>query len=245
MTIDSIQNTRVGGDNIFVIIVAAGSGTRFGASIPKQFLPLNGKPVLAHTVEAIHSALPQARIILVLSDEGRSLWDKVSQDYNPPVVSIVKGGASRSESVCNALSIIDRDDEDAVVLIHDGARPLVNADMVQALVRRIMKKDIQAVVPALPLTEAIAEIHGDCLLSANREKFRTVQTPQAFKAAVLIDAYKKADGTIMADDAAIAATFGGVDIHFVNGHPQNIKITHPGDLAVAESILANPKPYQY
>lgn len=243
MVNNTSEHNNIGGGNVYTVIVAAGSGTRFGSVVPKQFLPLCGKPVLLLTVERLHSALPHSHIILVLSDDGRERWNEIAVNYATPPVTIVRGGASRSESVCNALAVIEPSCADAVVLIHDGARPLVNTDMVRALADRISGTDIQALVPALPLTEAISEVCGDALRPADRERFRTVQTPQAFKAAMLRDAYRKAAGTVMADDAAVAGAFGGVDISYIPGHPQNIKITHPSDIAIAEALMAAPKPY--
>lgn len=239
----SDTHTPVGGGNVYTVIVAAGSGTRFGSEVPKQFLPLGGRPVLLRTVEALHLALPQSHIILVLSADGRERWQEIAARYDAPGVSVVEGGASRSESVSNALAMIADGGRGAVVLIHDGARPLVHPDMVRALASRIMEPGVDALVPALPLTEAISEICGDTLVPADRERFRTVQTPQAFKADMLIGAYRKAQGAVMADDAAIAGAFGGAAIRFIAGHPHNIKITHPGDIAVAEALMADPKPY--
>lgn len=232
------------GDNVFIVIVAAGSGLRFGSTTPKQFLPLAGRPVLVRTVEAFTTAIPDAKIILVLSDNGRKIWSGISSEYRLPHVLIAKGGSSRTQSVNNALALLEGCvDNDTVVMVHDGARPLVNGDMIRALLATSRRKDIEAVVPVMPLTEALANDCGDTVTPAPREKFRTVQTPQVFKAVRLIEAYEKADGEIMPDDAAVIHRFTDAKIFVVPGHPQNIKITNPNDIAVAELLLANPLPY--
>ncbi len=242
MVINNAETDR--GGNVFVVIVAAGSGTRFGSHVPKQFLPLAGCPVLLHTVDAFASALPDATIILVLSKEGRQIWNGLSAEYDVPNALLAEGGASRSESVCNALSLLEgRIDNDSVVMVHDGARPLVNAAMLRAILVAIRDKDIDAVVPVMPLTEALAVNDGDTVSPTPRENFRTVQTPQAFKASILKEAYEKSAGETMPDDAAVVSRFTNTKIHSVPGHPQNIKITKPNDIDIAELLLANPLPY--
>ena len=232
------------GDNVYVVIVAAGSGSRFGSAIHKQFLPLAGRPVLAHTVGAFVKAMPEAKIILVLSEDGMHIWPDIAAQYGFPEIMIAEGGASRTESVRNALALLDgRADDDTVVMVHDGARPLVNVDMIRAVLAAIRHADVKAAVPVMPLTEALANDCGDTVTPAPRECFRTVQTPQAFKAVTLTEAYRRAGDEVMPDDAAVVHRFADVPIRAVPGHPQNIKITNPNDLAIAELLLANPLPY--
>lgn len=240
------HTSRTCGDGIAVIIVAAGSGTRFGSAMPKQFLTLAGRPVLLRTVETFSHALPQATIVLVLSEAGIDCWDDITADYSSaPSCRIVLGGDSRSQSVANALTALASDAEPpATVLVHDGARPLVHPDMVRELCKALSADGIDAAVPVLPLTEAIASLaDADAVLPVDRAAFRTVQTPQAFKFELIHEAYRRAQGDVLADDAAIVAKYGNTPIHTVPGHSQNIKITNPTDLAIAEVILANPLPY--
>ncbi|MCM1066909.1 MAG: 2-C-methyl-D-erythritol 4-phosphate cytidylyltransferase [Muribaculaceae bacterium] len=246
MVNQDLHTSRSCGDGIAVIVVAAGSGTRFGSAMPKQFLTLAGRPVLLRTVETINRALPQATIVLVLSEVGVDCWDDITADYtSAPACRIVLGGDTRSQSVANALEALASDTEPpATVLVHDGARPLVHPDMVRELCKALSADGIDAAVPVLPLTEAIASLtDADAVLPADRAQFRTVQTPQAFKFELLHEAYRRAHGDVLADDAAIVAKYGDAPIHTVPGHSQNIKITNPTDIAVAEVLLANQLPY--
>lgn len=227
------------GDKISVIIVAAGTGSRFGADVPKQFLMLDGKPVLQHTVERFRQALPAARIVLVLSPVGLEIWNSlcVENGFHSPETII--GGATRSESVHNAVRLIAKDaDTRSVVMIHDGARPLVASDMILRIARAFGDAAVEAVVPVVPLTEAIACYHSDGTCApTDRAAFRTVQTPQAFRTLILDAAYTALNGQSMPDDAAIYTAFTGKPLLTVDGDIRNIKITNPADLAIAGLLL--------
>lgn len=164
------------GDNISIIIVAAGTGSRFGADVPKQFLLLDGKPVLQHTVERFRQALPAARIVLVLSPTGLEIWRCLCAGHGFQSPETVIGGDTRSESVHNAVRLIAKDaDTRSVVMIHDGARPLVASDMILRVARAFGDAAVEAVVPVVPLTEAIAcyNTDGTCR-PTDRAAFRTV-----------------------------------------------------------------------
>lgn len=246
MVIDNNPDIPAGGDKVYTIIVAAGSGLRFGSAVPKQFLPLAGVPVLVRTVRAISDALPAGRILLVLSPDGEKYWHDISAGLELPDVTIVHGGASRSESVANAITYIEsRGDAtaDTIVMVHDGARPLVHPDMVRTLHAAFGNPDILAAVPVLPLTEAIATVSGEDVVPTPRDGFRTVQTPQAFRGNIIAEAYRAAEGAVYADDAAVVAAYTGKSLHSVRGHVQNIKITNATDIAIAEVLLAHPLPY--
>lgn len=227
------------GDKISVIIVAAGTGSRFGADVPKQFLMLDGKPVLQHTVERFRQALPAARIVLVLSPVGLEIWNSlcVENGFHSPETII--GGATRSESVHNAVRLIAKDaDTRSVVMIHDGARPLVTSDMILRVASAFDNAAVEAVIPVVPLTEAIAcyNTDGTCR-PTDRATFRTVQTPQAFRTLILDAAYTALNGQSMPDDAAIYTAFTGKPLLTVDGDIRNIKITNPADLAIAGLLL--------
>lgn len=227
------------GDNISVIIVAAGTGSRFGADRPKQFLLLDGKPVLQHTVERFRTALPAARILLVLSDSGREIWRELCDRTGFQSPETVAGGATRSESVHNAIRLLAHDaDSYSTVLIHDGARPLVTPDTILRVVAAFADSNVEAVVPVVPLTEAIACFSSDSTCSpTDRGNYRTVQTPQAFRTLILDAAYNALSGQSMPDDAAIYSSFTGKALRTVDGDIRNIKITNPSDLAIAELLL--------
>lgn len=227
------------GDNISIIIVAAGTGSRFGADVPKQFLLLDGKPVLQHTVERFRQALPAARIVLVLSPVGLEIWSALCNKNGFHSPETVIGGATRSESVHNAIRLIGGDaNSRSIVMIHDGARPLVAPEMILRVANAFADTATEAVVPVVPLTEAIA-CHlpdGSCK-PTDRGNFRTVQTPQAFRTLILDAAYTTLDGQSMPDDAAIYTAFTGKPLLTVDGDIRNIKITNPADLAIAGLLL--------
>lgn len=215
--------------------------------MPKQFLTLAGKPVLMHTVEAFRSALPDAHIVLVLSDSGREIWQELCSEHAFASPDIVIGGSSRSESVCNALRAIKTakaTDSNTLVLIHDGARPLVHREVILRVTKALHRPGIEAAMPVLPLTDALAENAGDFCRPTDRSAYCAAQTPQGFRLDMLVEAYDRAAGCAMADDAAVAYTYGGREIFKVPGHAQNIKITHPADLEIAGVYLRNPLPYK-
>lgn len=227
------------GHNTFVVIVAAGSGTRFGADTPKQFLDLDGKPVLQHSVDTFRHALPDAEIILVLSPDRVAYWTDICLRNNYFLPRITEGGASRSESVHNALRTLNTNSS-SVVMIHDGARPLVSEIMIRRIADQFSMPFTEAVVPTIPLTEAIAEKITGGVRSADRSRFKTVQTPQAFLAEPLLRFYNEAEGKELPDDAAIFSLIGGKTIIDVEGDRRNIKITNPDDIKLA-SFLRNLK----
>ncbi len=232
-----------GHGNIYVIIVAAGSGSRFGSNVPKQYLGLNGKPVIVHTIDAFRTSLPQAQICVVISENGKSLWEEVAREYGLKDMMTVTGGATRTESVKNALaSLRDKFGDKDIVLIHDGARPLVNQEMIQTVAAGV-SDETPAVIPVLPLTEAIGENTGRGVIPTDRARFCSVQTPQAFNALILTHAYDSIGNATMPDDAAVYHAFTGKPLATVPGHPQNIKITHPADIKLAEVHIANPIAY--
>lgn len=225
----------VSGHNTFVVIVAAGSGTRFGAATPKQFLDLEGKPVLQYSVDTFRKALPEAEIVLVLAQNMVQYWTDFCRKNGFFLPKIVAGGASRSESVHNALKTLKTDSR-SVVMIHDGARPLVSEELIRRVAGQFASPTTRAVVPVLPLTEAIAESVPGGVRSADRSRFKTVQTPQAFLAEPLLKFYNDADGKELPDDAAIFSLIGGETINGVEGDRRNIKITNPDDIKLASFL---------
>ena len=227
------------GDNIFVIIVAAGTGSRFGSDVPKQFLTLCGKPVLQRTVEAFQKALPAARIVLVVSEWGREHWAELCSNTGFESPETVIGGASRTDSVHNALKHIhDQIDSRSVVLVHDGARPLVKPEMVARIVAPFADAEMEAVLPVVALTEAVSVVDPDGnVVPSDRALYRTVQTPQAFRASVLSEAYAHCSGRPLPDDAAVYHAYTGRPLHTVDGDYGNIKITNPADLAIASMLI--------
>ncbi len=212
----------------YAIIVAGGKGLRMGGEVPKQFLPINGKPILMHTIEAFRKALDGIEIILVLPADQHEYWQKLCQDYNfcsPELIA--KGGETRFHSVKNGLAFLP-DDEDAVVGIHDGVRPFVSKETIQRCYATAAGG--RAVVPVVPVVETIRQILPDGKsITRPRDEYRLVQTPQTFPLVILKKAYEQPYSETFTDDASVVEAMGE-EILMVEGNRENIKITTPSDL---------------
>ena len=232
-----------------VIIVAAGSGTRFGSELPKQFLPLCGQPVLAHAIDAFRKALPEARIITVLFKfHDTPLEQPVPKPWNRAYGN--RSGRRVQVGVCkNAIEAIADAPPSSIVLIHDGARPLVDNGIITRAVAAARNTD--GAIPAIPVTDSLRRLNSDEVHSepVDRAPFRAVQTPQAFSLWRLREAYKLPYQPGFTDDASVLAEAGFSNIVLVEGSPRNIKITTPVDMLLAEAIIkaygsANPTTLQ-
>jgi 2-C-methyl-D-erythritol 4-phosphate cytidylyltransferase len=212
----------------YAIIVAGGKGLRMGGEVPKQFLPINGKPILMHTIEAFRKGLNGIEIILVLPADQHEYWQKLCQDYNfcsPELIA--KGGETRFHSVKNGLALLP-DDEDAVVGIHDGVRPFVSKETIQRCYAAAAGG--RAVVPVVPVVETIRQILPDGKsITRPRDEYRLVQTPQTFPLVMLKKAYEQPYSETFTDDASVVEAMGE-EILMVEGNRENIKITTPSDL---------------
>ncbi len=212
----------------YAIIVAGGKGLRMGGEVPKQFLPINGKPILMHTIEAFRKALDGIEIILVLPADQHEYWQKLCKDYNfcsPELIA--KGGETRFHSVKNGLALLP-DDEDAVVGIHDGVRPFVSKETIQRCYATAAGG--RAVVPVVPVVETIRQILPDGKsITRPRDEYRLVQTPQTFPLVMLKKAYEQSYSETFTDDASVVEAMGE-EILMVEGNRENIKITTPSDL---------------
>ena len=212
----------------YAIIVAGGKGLRMGGDVPKQFLPINGKPILMHTIEAFRKALDGIEIILVLPADQHEYWQKLCQDYNfcsPELIA--KGGETRFHSVKNGLAFLP-DDEDAVVGIHDGVRPFISKETIQRCYAAAAGG--RAVVPVVPVVETIRQILPDGKsITRPRNEYRLVQTPQTFPLVMLKKAYEQSYSETFTDDASVVEAMGE-EILMVEGNRENIKITTPSDL---------------
>ena len=218
------------------IVVAAGNGSRFGGDIPKQFQMLNGRPVLMHCIEALRTATPGAGIILVLSQIHRDLWLDLCREHHFKTPTSVTGGATRWESVRNALVTLPEPDAGDIVTVHDGARPLVSPRLVHDVVSAC--RDHSGAIPAIAVTDSIREVNADgSSTTLDRSRLRAVQTPQAFRAVQLMEAYRLPYRDTFTDDASVMTAAGFTDIVLTNGDPSNIKITRPLDIAIAELYM--------
>lgn len=229
-------------DRMFSIIVAGGSGSRMGAAIPKQFLPLANKPILVHTLERF-LALAGNNIVLVLPASEISYWKteildkKISQPLldNLHRITVVEGGQSRFQSVSNGLRAIA--EEDGLVAVHDGVRPLIRPELLlesfeqaavhKAVVLSVMLKDSARILDDQGHNKAI-----------DRSRVRLMQTPQTFDLNLLKAAFRQKEQSFFTDDASVVEHYGHA-ITLIEGDYKNIKITTPEDLAMAEAFLSS------
>lgn len=219
---------------IHIIIVAGGSGSRFGADVPKQYCLLAGRPVLMHTICSMRSALPDAEITLVVSASMEAYWRELCARHSFESPRLVHGGATRSESVRNAMRSLSADTD--IVLVHDGARPLTGCAVVEAVVEAVCR-GADGAIPAVAVTDSLRMVHADGTnTAADRSAYRAVQTPQAFDAKKLAAAYASTAENF-SDDASLMEHCGHSDIVLTQGEPSNIKITNPMDLSIAELLL--------
>lgn len=220
-------------DHLYTIIVAGGSGTRMKAKIPKQFLELNGLPILMHTVRAFHAYDNAMTIILALPEQDIAFWEKLCLDYDFNVpVTVVKGGATRFESVRNGLMHIEG--SHGTVAVHDGVRPLVSHRLIHECFSVAIEKG--TAVAAIALKDSVRKVTPDGNEAVDRANYRLVQTPQVFSLPIIKNAYQKAQRTDYTDDATVVEASGHA-IQLVEGEGSNVKITTPEDLLVAGHLL--------
>ncbi len=218
----------------YVIIVAGGKGMRMGSEVPKQFLPLGGKPVLMRTIERFYLCAPMIRIILVLPREQLAYWQKLCQAHGFSIpVKIADGGMTRFLSVSNGLQLID-DGEVGVVGVHDGVRPFPAPDMIARCYDTARRKG--TAVPVMPVVETLREMTDGGSRTVERWRFRSVQTPQVFDIGLLKRAYQQEESSVFTDDASVVEHLGH-DIVLVEGNRENIKITTPFDLQIASLLI--------
>lgn len=216
-----------------MIIVAGGSGTRMGAEIPKQFIELSGKPILMHTIHGMKAADSSMQLILVLPADQLNTWEKLCYKHDFSVSHIMaEGGATRFQSVQSGLRLVD---DAELVGVHDGVRPLFSSSLIEDVFAEAEK--IGAAIPVTPVVQSLRQVTDQTSKAVDRSEYRQVQTPQCFKTEVLREAFEKAEHVNYSDDAAVVEANGG-SISLVNGDLDNIKITTPLDLELAELIIA-------
>ena len=219
----------------YIIIVAGGKGMRMGTDIPKQFIPVGGIPVLMRTIERFHEYDTVLNIILVLPKHQQDYWKALCKEYNfniPHV--IVNGGETRFNSSKNGLAAIP-DDAEGVVGIHDGVRPFVSLSVIKECFETAREE--YAAIPVLPVTDTIRYIdaHGGGR-NVQRSDYRIVQTPQVFDISLLKRAFNQPYQDSFTDDASVVERLG-CQVSMVEGNRENIKLTTPFDLKVAETLL--------
>ena len=218
----------------YIIIVAGGKGLRMGGDIPKQFVPVKGKPVLMRTLEAFYAYDEQMELILVLPVNQQDYWKHLCVEYGFTVPHrIASGGVTRFHSVKNGLALIEG--EDGLVGVHDGVRPFVAREVIASCYDAAVEKE--AVIPVTEVVETLRLLTGEEeSKTVPRSAYRLVQTPQVFTVSLLKQAYEKAYTPDFTDDASVVEAWGHA-VYLVPGNRENIKLTTPFDLKVAEALL--------
>lgn len=221
----------------YALILASGSGSRAGGGVPKQFRCLGGLPVVCHAIGKFRDA--DTEVVLVISGEAFPLWHELESALPadaPRPDRLVAGGATRRESVTNALAAIPAD-PDILVAVHDGARPLLSRSLVERAWQAAGEG--AAVVPAVPLADSIRILKSDGESEPeDRARYRAVQTPQIAPAEWLRRAYSLPESPLFTDDASMLQA-AGYPVRLIEGERRNIKITWPDDFVIAEALIPN------
>ena len=216
----------------YVIIVAGGSGKRMGGEMPKQFLLVSGKPILMHTVESFARVGEDFKFILVLPEAHFSTWNALVEQYNFTIpVTLVSGGAERFFSVKNALDYVP---EGALVAVHDGVRPFASVQTINEAFDVAAEKG--AAVPVIDEVDSLRRVLNGASQAVNRSEYKRVQTPQVFQSTILKTAYNQEFSSFFTDDASVVESIGHA-ITLTTGNVENIKITTPHELLLAEALI--------
>jgi 2-C-methyl-D-erythritol 4-phosphate cytidylyltransferase len=220
--------------NKYAVIVAGGSGLRMGTALPKQFLPLCGKPVLWYSLETFLKAWPNMHIILVLpAAHLQTGSDIVNTTSDPARISVTQGGETRFHSVKNGLAAIDNP---GVVFVHDAVRCLLTIDLIHRCYEKTVEKG--NAIPAIQPIDTLRIETPDGSQLIDRTKVRIIQTPQTFFGDIIKKAFEQPYDTSFTDEASVVEKLG-VAIQLIEGEATNIKITRPLDILLAEKILEN------
>lgn len=220
----------------YAVIVAAGSGIRMGSVLPKQFLLIHNRPILWYTLHIFLKSFKDIHIIVVLPaeyyDTGLTICDEMKA-ANP--IRAVVGGDTRFHSVQKGLALID---EDSIVFIHDAVRCLISPSLIHHCFEETMK--FGSAIPCVEARDSVRLVHATGHKSIKRSDIKLVQTPQTFQSSILLPAYKTNYQEEFTDDASVVEA-AGYEVHLVDGEQNNIKITTPLDLAIAEELLDPPQ----
>lgn len=215
----------------YIIIVAGGKGLRMGGDIPKQFLPVCGKPVLMRTLEAFHAYDASMRLILVLPVSQQAYWKQLCEEYQFELVhEIANGGETRFHSVKNGLALVE---EDGLVGVHDGVRPFVSQEVITRCYEEAAS--LKAVIPVIGVVETVRHLTEEGSETVPRDQYKLVQTPQVFDVTLLRRAYQQEYTDLFTDDASVVEALGE-KVYLVEGNRENIKLTTPFDLKLAELL---------
>lgn len=215
------------------VIVAGGSGQRMGSAVPKQFLPLQGKPLLWHTLHTFLQAYAELEIILVLPEAHMSHGVELVEQFQSQKITLTTGGSTRFESVKNGLALVN---EPAIVFVHDAVRCLITPDLIQRCYNQAL--ELGSAIPVVTATDSIRWADGESHHAMNREQIKIVQTPQTFQSDIILKAFEQPYNASFTDEATVAEA-AGFAVHLIEGEYNNLKITRPIDLLIAEHILSH------
>ena len=216
-----------------IIIVAGGKGLRMGGDIPKQFLPVCGKPVLMRTLEAFHAYDSSMHLVLVLPVSQQDYWKELCKEYQFDLShDVADGGETRFHSVMNGLALVEGE---GLVGVHDGVRPFVSQEVIARCYEEAQVK--KAVIPVIGVVETVRHLTEEGSETVPRDRYKLVQTPQVFDVALLRRAYQQAYTDFFTDDASVVEALGE-KVHLVEGNRENIKLTTPFDLKLAEVLCS-------
>ncbi len=216
-----------------VIIVAAGSGSRMGGELPKQYLPLLGKPLIIHTLERFQRFDPEMKLVVVLAPAHRELWEQLADSYEiARGLTLAQGGANRYDSVKSGLTHVD---QESLTGIHDAVRPLVSQDTLARCYEAALRKG--SAIPVIDMDESVRmlDTKGGSVY-VDRSSLKRVQTPQVFRSDRIIQAYQQPYLSTFTDDASVYETAFGAPA-LVEGNRENIKITTPTDMQLAQLLI--------
>lgn len=216
-----------------VIIVAGGQGLRMGGDIPKQFVPVGGKPVLMRTLEAFHAYDSSMHLIVVLPVTQQTYWKELCDSFRFTLPhEVADGGETRFHSVANGLAKVVGD---GWVGVHDGVRPFVSQEVISRCYEEVREK--KAVIPVIGVVETVRRLTETGSETVPRDSYKLVQTPQVFEVDLLRRAYRQPYTDAFTDDASVVEALGE-QVYLVEGNRENIKLTTPSDLRMAEYLCS-------
>jgi len=211
--------------------VAGGTGTRMKSAVPKQFLKVNGTPILLLTLSAFIEAIPGVELVLVMHHDYVEMWNDIAKEFNFSYpVKITSGGAERFHSVANGIAQLSS--TSGLVGVHDAVRPFVSSQTIERCF--LAASQHGASIPVVSLVDSLRKVHGSSSIAEDRSAYRLVQTPQCFQMDVIKRAYEQPFSDLFTDDATVVEALGE-SIHLVEGNRENIKITTPDDLVFAQA----------
>lgn len=224
---------QVNNQKVTLVLVAGGKGLRMGTAVPKQFLPLAGKPVIYYAAKAFLDAFPDIKIVVVLPSEAISYGNILLQSFDQMVdLTIVPGGETRFDSVKNGLKEAHAE---GIIFIHDAVRPFVSKALILDCYQTAVREG--TAIPAIPVTDSIRQWDGNSYKAIDREQLRSVQTPQTFRAEIIVPLFMQQTFDPSFTDEATVLEKNGIQIQLVAGSKDNIKLTTPEDMAQAESRM--------